>query len=555
MKRRFFAKLTSLVLVVMLALTMVPLNIAFADGEPAFSIELTTDKYSVTSGGTVVLTVTAKGDFKDIIGLQYGLVYDPTEFTADCTDTGDRRTGTRYDNLFDVDWFEANNINTYVGVGEGLDTLMPGTQTYSKDNTKELLTVLWYTSNPKYYISSDCEIYGSQSVEIGKIKLTALKDVSSVATSITLVDQNITLLNSVIAPSVAVQIPNIDMAAVANVNSLISAIPETVTYADKAKVEAARNAYTALGDAEKALVTGADKITAAENVIVGMETAITNVETLIDAIGDVIYPDSKDAIDAARNAYNALTDDAQKAAVENYSKLTEAEAKYAALEANAADKAEAEKVDVKIEAIGTVKYTEASKALIDEADAAFKALTPTQQGLVTKKDDLDLAIAIYKALGGMVDTAEEEFKALEGKTITIADADALTLLNSTFDALQPEQIVALDAKLGYSSTDKLNEYVSAYETSCNKVNTAKNLIGAIGGVTLESGSDIEAAEAAYDALDNVEKTYVTNYSTLTDARSAYDALVEEAAQNAANKAAAEAVDAKIEAIGTVRLTE
>ena len=553
MKKNFLARITSFVLMVMLAFTMIPSGLAFAE-DPVFSIELTADKFSVAKDGTLLVTVTAKGDFKDIIGLQYGLVYDPTEFTVDTSNTGTRKE-PRYDNLFDEIWFDENNINDYTGIGEGLDTLEVGTQVYKADTTKELLTVLWYTGDPDYYINSDVEIYGATSVELGKIKLKALKDVANVATSVTLVNQEMTWLGSEIAPSVAVQIPNLDMAAVANVNALISAIPATVTYADKAKVEAAKTAYTALGDAEKALVTGADKITAAENVIVGMETAITNVETLIDAIGDVIYPDSKTKIDAARNAYNALTDDAQKAAVENYSKLTEAEAKYAALEANAADKAEAEKVDVKIEAIGTVKYTEASKALIDEADAAYKALTPTQQGLVTKKDDLDLAIATYNALGGMVDTAEEEFKAFEGKIITIADADDLTLLNGTFDALQPEQIAALDAKLGYSSTDKLNEYVSAYETSCNKVNTAKNLIDAIGGVTLESGSDIEAAEAAYDALSDIEKAYVTNYSTLTDARSAYDALVEEAAQNAANKAAAEAVDAKIEAIGTVRLTE
>jgi len=553
MKKNFLARITSFVLMVMLAFTMIPSGLAFAE-DPVFSIELTADKFSVAKDGTLLVTVTAKGDFKDIIGLQYGLVYDPTEFTVDTSNTGTRKE-PRYDNLFDETWFDENSINDYTGIGEGLDTLEVGTQVYKADTTKELLTVLWYTGDPDYYINSDVEIYGATSVELGKIKLKALKDVANVATSVTLVNQEMTWLGSKIAPSVAVQIPNLDMAAVANVNALISAIPATVTYADKAKVEAAKTAYTALGDAEKALVTGADKITAAENVISGMETAITNVETLIDAIGDVIYPDSKTKIDAARNAYNALTDDAQKAAVENYSKLTEAEAKYAALEANAADKAEAEKVDVKIEAIGTVKYTEASKALIDEADAAYKALTPTQQGLVTKKDDLDLAIATYNALGGMVNTAEEEFKAMEGKTITIADADALTLLNSTFDALQPEQIVALDAKLGYSSTDKLDEYVSAYETSCNKVNTAKNLIDAIGGVTLESGSDIEAAEAAYDALDSVEKTYVTNYSTLTEAREAYDALVEEAAQNAANKVAAEAVDAKIEAIGTVRLTE
>lgn len=53
----------------------------------------------------------------------------------------------------------------------------------------------------------------------------------------------------------------------------------------------------------------------------------------IDAIGKVEYtPECKALIDAAREAYDALTDD-QKALVDNYQTLTDAEAKYAELEA------------------------------------------------------------------------------------------------------------------------------------------------------------------------------------------------------------------------------
>lgn len=57
------------------------------------------------------------------------------------------------------------------------------------------------------------------------------------------------------------------------------------------------------------------------------------VSAKIDAIGKVEYtPECKALIDAARNAYDALTDD-QKALVDNYKTLTDAEAKYAELEA------------------------------------------------------------------------------------------------------------------------------------------------------------------------------------------------------------------------------
>jgi hypothetical protein len=60
-------------------------------------------------------------------------------------------------------------------------------------------------------------------------------------------------------------------------------------------------------------------------------TAANAVIDLIDAIGEVSYSDaSKDKIDAARKAYDALTDD-QKALVTNYDVLIAAEERYAFL--------------------------------------------------------------------------------------------------------------------------------------------------------------------------------------------------------------------------------
>ncbi len=53
------------------------------------------------------------------------------------------------------------------------------------------------------------------------------------------------------------------------------------------------------------------------------------------------------------------------------------------------------------------------------------------------------------------------------------------------------------------------------------------LIDAIGEVTLESGDAIEAAEGAYEALSEKEQVLVTNYEDLVAARKAYDKLVED----------------------------
>ncbi len=555
MVKNLFARLTSLVLVVMLALTMVPSGIAFAEGED-FQLVLSADKYSLATGESVVVTVTMNGEFKDIAGLQIGVLYDPTAVTVDMTNTGTSRK-PRYDNAIEAEWYAANDPYEYTGICEAFD-LGIGDKEYKLDTTKRVSTIL-FSSQDGLTIDSACSLYGATSVEVYKVIFTATKAIDSVADVFAIgtdkESTDISVSGKATTTFAAVNIPKIDMTAVANVNSLITAIPEAVTYADKAKVEAAKTAYTALGDAEKALVTGADKITAAETAIATMETAIENVETLIAAIGDVIYPDSKTKIDAAREAYDALTDDAQKAAVENYTTLTDAEEEYANLEADAADKAAAEAVDAKIDAIGTVYYTEASKALIDEASTAYDELTPEQQALVTKKSVLDAASLEYAEMGAEVDAAEAKFKAFEGKTVTIVDGEAIVSLRQSWMMFDDYQIAALDAKLGYSSANTIEEYITAHNESAERVNHVNRLIAEIGTVTLESGSAIEEAEVAYDELLDVEKTYVTNYSILTTAREAYDALVEEATQNAANKAAAEAVEAKINAIGTVRLTE
>ena len=71
----------------------------------------------------------------------------------------------------------------------------------------------------------------------------------------------------------------------------------------------------------------------------------------------------------------------------------------------------------------------------------------------------------------------------------------------------------------------------------------KELIDAIGEVTLDSGDAIDAARAAYDALTDTQKELVKNYEELTAAEEAYTNLVD--------AAAAKAVDDLIDAIGEV----
>ena len=75
------------------------------------------------------------------------------------------------------------------------------------------------------------------------------------------------------------------------------------------------------------------------------------------------------------------------------------------------------------------------------------------------------------------------------------------------------------------------------------VAAVKELIDAIGEVTLDSGDAIDAARTAYDKLPEAKKALVDNYEKLTAAEEAYTALVD--------AAAAKAVDDLIDAIGEV----
>lgn len=75
------------------------------------------------------------------------------------------------------------------------------------------------------------------------------------------------------------------------------------------------------------------------------------------------------------------------------------------------------------------------------------------------------------------------------------------------------------------------------------VAAVKELIDAIGEVTLDSGDAIDAARTAYDKLPEAKKALVDNYEKLTAAEETYTALVD--------AAAAKAVDDLIDAIGEV----
>ena len=217
----------------------------------------------------------------------------------------------------------------------------------------------------------------------------------------------------------------------------------------------------------------------------------------IDAIGKVEYTYAcKDKIDEANNAYNALTAD-QKALVTNLDVLTTAKQTYdnlkAAADKLAADKAKADVVIAKINAIGTIEYTDACKSKIDAASKAYEALTDNQKALVT-------------------------------------NLDVLTTAKQTYETLK-------------ATAEKL----AADKAAANKV---INKIKAIGTVEYTDAckSKIDAASKAYEALTADQKALVSNLDVLTIAKQTYDNLKVAAEKLAADKAAFDKYKTEIKAI-------
>lgn len=186
----------------------------------------------------------------------------------------------------------------------------------------------------------------------------------------------------------------------------------------KAKIDAARKAYSKLRAAQKKKVENYSELQKAEKEYAALEKKQDQAQAdaviqLIDAMGS-----DGAKISAARKAYNALTD-AQRALVTNYAMLTAAE--YAQADAIATDSdraASANAIDL-IDAIGT-RITAESEEQILKARSAYDALTDTQRALVTNAAQLTAAElacahvteladfeALYLATGEKLEATEE----------------------------------------------------------------------------------------------------------------------------------------------------
>lgn len=333
---------------------------------------------------------------------------------------------------------------------------------------------------------------------------------------------------------------------VENVIALINAIPSTVTLNDKATVEKARTAYDNLSSSQKQAVTNYSRLQAAEAAIATLEEnerkdreAANKVIALIDAIPTPVTLDSKDAINAARSAYNMLTAN-QKGYVTNYSKLTAAEAALEQLEAAEREKAKVNEVIVLINAIPD-PVTLNDKPAVEAARKAYDALTADQKKDVinySKLVDAENAIAALEALEKA--TAEDRAAAQTvidiidnlPDPITLNDKEAVEAARSAYENLTDtqKQLVTNLSKLvkAEDTIAALEAYEAASEADKAAADKVIDMIDKLpDNITLDDKEAVEAARKAYDELTDAQKQIVPNYDKLVAAEVAIAVLENE----------------------------
>ena len=180
------------------------------------------------------------------------------------------------------------------------------------------------------------------------------------------------------------------------------------------------------------------------------------------------------------------------------------------------------------------------------ARSALDALSKDEQAKVSNLAKLEKVEAAIKGFRAIDDVRAQIDALPDAGKVTLAERDAVKAAQDAYDALSAEQ----KEYLTFAQVAKVTALAKRIaELEAAPIKSVEALIDAIGEVTLDSKSAIDEARKAYDKLTAAQQARVSNYATLTAAETTYAKLV----QDKADQDAADAVIAKINAIGTVTL--
>ena len=289
-------------------------------------------------------------------------------------------------------------------------------------------------------------------------------------------------------------------------------------------------------------------MTVVDTFTINRTDAAGKVEELIEAIGEVTV-DSAEAIEAARNAYDALTED-QKENVENYQTLLDAEHKFVILKAEAAQAA-----------------TEAAQAAAETARAEAEAARAAAEAAAAEAAEDKTAAETAAQIAQEGQLKAEEAQAAAETAQAAAEAAAQAAEESNVEAAQKAGEAADSAAKAAESAASAAASASASADACLKAQQAQAAAEAAQKAAEEAAAKAEqdrlAAEKAEQEAKAAQEAAEAAAAQAQLALDRYNALIalDEYAQdvvvtNSKEAAAADqAVAAAREAINTAENAE
>ncbi len=282
-------------------------------------------------------------------------------------------------------------------------------------------------------------------------------------------------------------------------------------------VNAAYNVYLALSERQKSFFNSEllEQLVSAKNQIDEGWAAIHNVESLIANLPNPPSPEDFDAITAARDAFENLTE------VQRNEISPEALAYLVALEAMRDDIIAAQDVIDSIIELPYVIYP-TDEPVIEAARAAYEALTDEQKALVTNYDYLVESEAVLEVVMG-IDAVLAEYEP------TIANLPYFYDALASYDALETYVNIngeTKDVRGRVGNYQELRDVIDVIEEDEEEVDDLITEIEVIPYILLpEHQSLVEAARAAYDAMNAEQQALVSNYDYLVESEAVMEVVL------------------------------
>lgn len=335
-------------------------------------------------------------------------------------------------------------------------------------------------------------------------------------------------------------------AVIAQIDALPTA--ENVTLEHQEAVDAARDAYSKLTDDQKKLVSKetTDKLERAEKKIAQLleEQAADLVLEEMNALPskDNLTLDDEVALAGAEAHYNALSD-AQKEylngkAPESVAKLGELRTQLEKLKKDAADKAAADAVTEKFNALPSeedVMFQD--EAVLKQAREAYDALSDDQKKFVSGEayDKLEKAEKKLEALKAEAEAVTKQIQELPAVgDLKLEDAEKVSLARSAYDALNADQKRQLTESGVVDTLLTAENQISLLEREkeeAEKVAQQINSLPEVKDLKLADKTAVEAARKAYDALSDNQKAMIEDAKKALEEREAEIKRLQELADN------------------------